>query len=79
MDRRKLAAMFIANELEMKNYFICMMMVTLMYMFIAWQYERKIVHNNRVFANHETCLSFVNRLLESDFFVLVNLGWIGEH
>ena len=73
MDQRKLAAMFIANELEMKNYFICMMMVTLMYMFIAWHYERKIVNNNRVFANHETRLSFVNRLLESDVFCISQL------
>ena len=48
MDRRKLVVMFIANELEMGNYFICMMMVALMYMFIAWHYERKIVNNNRV-------------------------------
>ena len=73
MDRRKLIAIFITNELEMKNYFICMMIVTLMYMFIAWQYERKIVNNNRVFANHEIRLSFVNRLLESNVFCISQL------
>ena len=79
MDRRKFVAMFIANELEMENYFMCMMMITLMYMFVSWQYERNVVNNNRVFANHETRLSFMNRLLQSDFFVLVNLRWIEEH
>ena len=79
MDRRKFVAMFIANELEMENYFMCMMMITLMYMFVSWQYERNVVNNNRVFTNHETHLSFMNRLLQSDFFVLVNLRWIEEH
>ena len=79
MDRRKFVAMFIANELEMENYFMCMMMITLMYMFVSWQYERNVVNNNRAFANHETRLSFMNRLLQSDFFVLVNLRRIEEH
>ena len=65
--------MYIANELEMENYFICMMMITLMYMFVAWHYERNIVNKNQVFANHQTRLSFVNRLLESDVFCISQL------
>ena len=65
--------MYIANELEMENYFICMMMITLMYMFVAWHYERNIFNKNQVFANHQTRLSFVNRLLESDVFCISQL------
>ena len=73
MDRRKLIVMYIANELEMENYFICMMMITLMYMFVAWHYERNIVNKNQVFENHQTRLSLVNRLLESDVFCISQL------
>ena len=65
--------MYIATELEMENYFICMMMITLMYMFVAWHYERNIVNKNQVFANHQTRLSFVNRLLESNIFCISKL------
>ena len=65
--------MYIANELEMESYFIFMMMITLMYMFVAWHYERNIVNKNQVFANHQTRLSFVNRLLESDVFCISQL------
>ena len=65
--------MYIANELEMENYFICMMLITLMYMFVAWHYERNIVNKNQVFANHQTRLSFVNRLLDIDVFCISQL------
>ena len=65
--------MYIANELEMENYFICMMLIELLYMFVAWHYERNIVNKNQVFANHQTRLSFVNRLLESDVFCISQL------
>ena len=65
--------MYISNELEMENYFTCKMMITLMYMFIAWHYERNIINKNQVFTNHQTRLSFVNRMLECDVFCISQL------